>query len=119
MTKIYKRNTLVSGVKPKKKDEKKRIRNIGINFRVTPEEKRLLDERIKLAGLHKNEFFIQSCLKQKVVTYGNVKTFDVIKQKLVVIDEHLTRITKSEELDLEVLEALRMILEMLEGLEKE
>lgn len=58
-------------------------------------------------------------MHQKVITFGNVKTFDAIKKKLIVIDEQLQAVGKSEELDLEILESLRMILEMLAGLERE
>lgn len=119
MAKIYRRDTLVSGVCPKKKNEKNRKRNTIVNFRVTTMEKKLLDERIALSGLTRAEFFIQSCLYQKVVTFGNVKTFDAIKKKLAVIDTHLQAISKSEELDMEVLESLRMILEMFDGLERD
>lgn len=36
-----------------------------------------------------------------------------------MIDEHLQAVEKSEELDLEILESLRMILEMFAGLERE
>lgn len=119
MAKIYRRNNLVSGVTPKKKNEKNRKRSVIVNFRVTPEEKQLIDERIALSGLPRAEFFIQSCMYQKVITFGNVKTFDGIKKKLVAIDEHLQAVEKSEEMDLEILETLRMILEMLAGLERE
>lgn len=119
MAKIYRRDTLVSGVSPKKKNEKNRKRNTIVNFRVTPEEKQLLDDRIALSGLARADFFIQSCLHQKVVTFGNVKTFDVIRKKLVVVNKHLQEVSKSEELDLEVLESLRMILELFDGLERE
>jgi hypothetical protein len=118
MAKIYRRDTLISGVRPKKKDEKKRKRNTIVNFRVSPEEKQLLENRIALSGLSKADFFIQSCLHQKVVTYGNVKTFGEIKRWLKVIDRHLQEIEKAEELDVEVLESLRTILEMLNGLER-
>ena len=119
MAKIYRRDNLVSGVTPKKKNEKTRKRSVIVNFRVTPEEKQLIDERIALSGLPRAEFFIQSCMYQKVITFGNVKTFDGIKKKLVAIDEHLQAVEKSEEMDLEILESLRMILEMLTGLERE
>lgn len=118
MAKIYRRENLVSGVTPKKKNEKNRKRSVIVNFRVTPEEKQLIDERIVLSGLPRAEFFIQSCMYQKVITFGNVKTFDGIKKKLLVIDEHLQAVEKSEELDLEILESLRMILEMFAGLER-
>ena len=119
MAKIYRRENLVSGVTPKKKNEKNRKRSVIVNFRVTPEEKQLIDERIALSGLPRAEFFIQSCMQQKVITFGNVKTFDAIRKKLLVIDEHLQVVEKSEELDLEILESLRMILEMFAGLERE
>ena len=119
MAKIYRRDTLVSGVKPKKKNEKNRKRNTIVNFRVTSEEKRLLDDRIALSGLPRGEFFINSCLHQKIHTVGNVKTFGEMRKKMMVINQHLQTITKSDELDLEILESLRMILEMLEGLERE
>ena len=119
MAKIYRRDNLVSGVTPKKKNEKNRKRSVIVNFRVTPEEKQLIDERIALSGLPRAEFFIQSCMYQKVITFGNVKTFDWMKKKLLVIDEHLQAVEKSEEMDLEILESLRMILEMLTGLERE
>ena len=119
MAKIYRRDNLVSGVTPKKKNEKNRKRNVIVNFRVTPEEKQFIDERIALSGLPRAEFFIQSCMYQKVITFGNVKTFDAIRKKLLVIDEHLQAVEKSEELDLKMLESLRMILEMFAGLERE
>ena len=119
MAKIYRRDNLALGVVPKKMNEKNRKRSVIMNFRVTPEEKQFIDERIALSGLPRAEYFIQSCMQQKVITFGNVKTFDAIKKKLLVIDEHLQAVGKSEELDLEILESLWMILEMLAGLERE
>jgi len=119
MAKIYRRNNLISGVRPKKRNEKNRKRSVIVNFRVTPEEKRLIDERIVLSGLARAEFFINSCMHQKIVTFGNVRTFDEMKKKLAGIDRHLQQIEKSEELDIEVLESLRMILEMFDGLGRE
>lgn len=119
MAKIYRRDNLVSGVRPKKKNEKNRKRSVIMNFRVTPEEKQLIDERITLSGLARAEFFINSCMHQKIVTFGNVRTFGEMKRKLAGIDRHLQQIEKSEELDIEVLESLRMVLEMLDGLERE
>ena len=119
MTKIFKRDTLISGVSPKMKDEKKRKRSVIVNFRVTPEEKKLLDNRIEISGMQRQDYFIKSCLYQKIITYGNIRTFDVMRKKVVEINKHLNLISKSEELDLEILESLRMILEMLYGLVEE
>ena len=57
MAKIYRRDNLVSGVTPKKKNEKNRKRSVIVNFRVTPEEKQLIDERI---AARKNKDFARA-----------------------------------------------------------
>ena len=50
MAKIYRRDNLVSGVTPKKKNEKNRKRSVIVNYRVTPEEKQIIDERIAIVS---------------------------------------------------------------------
>lgn len=116
MTKIYRRNSLVEGIEAKKKGDKKRKRSIIVNFRMSPEEKQLLDDRIELSGMQRQAYFIESCLHQQVITYGNIKSFDAIRKKISLIDHHLQALTKVDELDHEVLESLRMVLEMLDSL---
>lgn len=118
MAQIFRRATLISGVATKKKD-KNRKRNIILNFRVSEKEKHLIEKRIELSGMAKADFLIKSCLHQRIVTYGNVKTFGAIKNQIAVIDKHLMAVQKADELDLEVLESLRAILDILSGLEKE
>ena len=99
----------------KKKDENRK-RNVIMNFRVSPEEKERSEERIALSGLMKSEYFINSCLDNKVIAYGNVRTFEKIKQSLIDIEEHLSRIERTDELDPVVMEQLLMILELYQGL---
>ena len=84
MGKIYRRETLKTSTTPKKNDEKRRKRNVIMNFRVSPEEKERIEERIALSGLMKSEYFISSCLENKVIAYGNVRTFEKIKQSLML-----------------------------------
>ena len=111
---IFRRATLISGTKaaPKKKNRK---RNRCINFHVSEEEHRQIENRIELSGLSKSEFFINSCLHQKITVLGNVKTFDAIKDKMKIIDGHLCGISRAEELDEEVLMSLKTILELLDS----
>ena len=114
MAKIYRRSTLIAGTE-KKKNEKRRVRNVIMNFRVSPEEKEMIEKRIRLSGLAKGDFFIQSCSRQKIVTTGNIKTFDAIRESMKQIDEHLLNVQSAEELDEAVLVELRTILEMLDS----
>lgn len=115
MAKIYKRTTLISGIK-KKKDEKKRKRNIIMNFRVSPDEKQMIEERVKLSGMAKGEYFIQSCMHQKISVLGNIRTFDAIKESVSTLDRKLMGLQSVEELDEVILESLRMVLELLDGI---
>ena len=115
MAKIYRRTTLISGAK-KKKDEKKRKRNIIMNFRVSPEEKQMIEERVRLSGMAKGEYFIQSCMHQKISVLGNVRTFDAIKESVSKLDRKLMELQSVEELDEVTLESLRMVLELLDGI---
>ena len=115
MAKIYRRTTLISGTK-KKKDEKKRKRNIIMNFRVSPEEKQMIEERVKLSGMAKGEYFIQSCMYQKISVLGNIRTFDAIKESVSKLDRKLMELQSVEELDEVTLESLRMVLELLDGI---
>lgn len=116
MAKIYRRSNMVSGVTPKKKDKIARKRNVIMNFRVSEQEKVLINQRIALSGLSKSDYFINSCINNKIMVSGNVKTFNVIKDAMMTIDRHLCQLSKTEELDEEVLQQLRMVLEILDGM---
>ena len=115
MDKIYRRPTQSNGTPKKKKDEKARKRNVIMNFRVSPQEKELIEKRIALSGLSKSEFFIQSCMYQKILVKGNVRTYDEMRKQLAVIKEHLSKVENTEDLELDVMESLRMIAEILDS----
>ena len=115
MDKIYRRPTQSNGTPKKKKDEKARKRNVIMNFRVSPQEKELIEKRIALSGLSKSGFFIQSCMYQKILVKGNVRTYDEMRKQLAVIKEHLSKVESTEDLKLDVMESLRMIAEILDS----
>lgn len=114
MSKIYRRETLPP-VGVTKEKVKTRKRNVILNFRTTPDERALIEKRIELSGLPKQDFFIASCLHQPINVIGNVKTFDAIRKEMKLIDEHLRNIEVPEDLELEKLESLRAILEILDS----
>ena len=118
MDKIYRRASQSNGKPKKKKNEKNRVRNTIMNFRVSPMEKKLIENRIALSGLPKAEYFIESCLYQKILVKGNIKTYDKMKAEIEkimdVIDED-----GFENMDLETRESLRTILEILKFVYRE
>lgn len=95
--------------KPVKKPAGRR-RTIIVNFRVSPEEKAVIDARIYLSGLTRSDFFIQSCTQQTLTVYGNVKTFRRMQEAL---DQAMSRTDPSPERE----EKLRMMGQIFVGLE--
>lgn len=116
--KIYRRPTQAKGKRKSrsKKNEKNRVRNIIMNFRVSPTEKELIETRIKLTGMLKSKFFIQSCLYQTILIKGNIKTFTEIKKQMEQISKQINKNPNLEELEPEQVESLRIILEILNTL---
>ena len=115
MSRIYKRDNLIKGVTGKKQDEHARKKNIILNNRVTPEDRDIIYKRIELSGLTIQDYITQCCKYGKVTAIGNIKSFDAIRREMKVIDEHLCQIKRADELDLQVLESLRAIVEILNG----
>ena len=112
---MFKRDNMPKAQSKDKKYIKTCPRNKIMNFYVTEEEKEKIEIRMKLSGLTKQEFYVQSMMNQKVVCIGNVKTFDEMKKQLLVIEEHLKNVKEVDDLDENILENLRMILELFHG----
>lgn len=116
MDKIYRRETQVRDTPKKKKNEKNRRRYVIQNFRVTPNEKKLIEKRIQMSGLSMSEFFIQSCLYQKILVKGNVKTFAAIRNEIKDLQTAIRDETLSEVITDERREALITIAEVLNSI---
>ena len=116
MDKIYRRESQVRDTPKKKKNEKNRRRYVIQNFRVTPNEKKLIEKRIKMSGLSMSEFFIQSCLYQKILVKGNVKTFAAIRNEIKDLQTAIRDETLSEVITDERREALITIAEVLNSI---
>ena len=80
--KIYRRTTQPSPILKSDAGKKARKRNVILNFRVTEQEKGLIEKRIELSGLKKSDYFIESCLYQKILVKGNIRRcFERIRRR--------------------------------------
>ncbi|MCR5339604.1 MAG: hypothetical protein K6E75_13715 [Lachnospiraceae bacterium] len=114
MDKIYRRPTQLSNTPKKKKDERSRKRNTCLNFRMTQTERELIEARIAVTGLEKADFFIESCLYQKILVKGNIKSFTQIKNQMAQIAEAINKNPNLEELEPAQAEILKTILEIID-----
>ena len=104
----------------KVKDEKNRWRNKTIAFRLSPEENEELEKRYRLLGYRtKQDYLIDSVLKNKVIAMGNMQMIYQFKRSLEEILSELQRIDKSEEMGEELMTPIRTMLEIMEAIKNQ
>ena len=98
----------------KRNYERKRCKYV--NFRVTPEESKMLDKYVELSGLKKQEYLTSKILNNDVVVTGNPRVFKALKKNMDDILIELKRINKNSEINEEFLELIRYVEELCERL---
>lgn len=98
----------------------RRKRSLIVNFRVTPEERELIEARIKLTGLSKSEYFIKTFLCQEInITVGKYQSdrfsleFKRLREAIEKID--LTKIDENQDLLMECNALLTELKPLVEG----
>jgi len=119
MGKIYGKVEAKRRKRRKKVDEHRRHRDIFLNFRMTQKEKDLIEARIATTGMAKATFFIESCLYQKILVKGNIKSFTAIRETLRDLSEKIDKNPDLTALEPTDAERLKTILEMMCYLFKE
>lgn len=119
MGKIYGKVEVKRRKRRKKVDEHRRHRDIFLNFRMTQKEKDLIEARIATTGMAKATFFIESCLYQKILVKGNIKSFTAIRETLRDLSEKIDKNPDLTALEPTEAERLKTILEMMCYLFKE
>lgn len=74
---------MVKKMVKKNLDQKGRLRNKIISFRMSKEEAELLDRRVLMSGLTKQDFIVNSLLGKEIAVYGNSYVFRSLQ------DEHI------------------------------
>ncbi|MCF0128036.1 MAG: hypothetical protein HUJ70_05670 [Pseudobutyrivibrio sp.] len=100
-------------------DQKGRFRSKIVAFRVSPEEDELLEKQVHLSGLTKQDFIIKKLQNREVVVQGNPKVYKALKEELKEVMERLIRINDGESVDGDLLETIRLITTVMEGMNKD
>lgn len=93
-------------------DTKGRLRNKIISFRVSPEESELLDTKVKLSGLTKQDYIIKKLTDSTLVVKPNPRVYKALKEQL----EDVLSVLKEKESTDELLETIRLIATTLDGI---
>ena len=88
-------------------------------FRLSPEEADLLDTYVKLSGLTKQDYITRRLLEQEIVVQGNPRVFKALRNQMAEILTQLQRIEVGAALDDELLEVIRFLLKIMEGMKED
>ena len=100
----------------KRRDERNRWRNKTVAFRVSPEEDALLESFVRLSGLTKQDYIARRLLAREVVVQGNPRVYKALREQLERVLEELRRIESGAGVDADLLAAIRMIAQILDGM---
>lgn len=74
---------MVKKMSKKNLDQKGRLRNKIISFRMSKEEAELLNRRVLMSGLTKQDFIVNSLLGKEIAVYGNPYVFRSLQDELI------------------------------------
>lgn len=103
----------------KNKDNKNRWRNKTVAFRVSPEEDQQIEAYVAMSGLTKQEYITRRLMHRDVVVQGNPRVYKALRGQLAAVLEELKRIEAGRKVDGELLELIRMIAVILDGMKEE
>lgn len=99
-------------------DRHNRWRSKTVAFRMSPEENAQLDTAVRMCGLTKQDYIIQKLLNHDVVVKGNARIFKALRSLLGEVLTELKRIEAGTGINLELMEIIRMMTDILSGMEK-
>lgn len=93
-------------------DQQGRWRNKVVAFRMSPEEDEVLEAKVKLSGLTKQEYIIRRLTDREITVVGNPRVYKALR-------DQLQRLAVGEEVPPDLLETLQMVALTLNGLKEE
>lgn len=90
-------------------DSKGRFRGKIISFRMSPEENELLNTKVKLSGLTKQDYIISKVTNHEVIVQPNTRVYKALKDKLGEVLAELKRIENGGNIDGDLIDLIRLI----------
>lgn len=103
----------------KKSRESNRLRNKTVAFRLTPEEKELLDNLVESSGLLKQDYIIQALISHSVTYIGSPKMVRGLNEKIDALLAELKKLGRNGQIREEQLIYLEKIMELIYTIKNE
>lgn len=100
-------------------DKKGRWRNRTVAFRVSEEEAKMINRMVALSGLTKQAYILKKLMDWEVTVQGNPRVFKALKNQMKMIYGELVRLETYSDDNEELLQTIRMVAEILNGMKEE
>ena len=100
-------------------DRHNRWRNKTVAFRVSPEEDREIETAVRLSGLTKQDYITRRLMCREVVVQGNPRVYKALRNEFAAVLAELQRIEAGGSVDGELLDAIRLIAAIMDGMRED
>lgn len=97
-------------------DQHKRWRSVTVGFRMSPEESEMLNRKVALSGMSKQDYITHRLLGWEVTVRPNSRIYKALSNEMERIHAELLRITEGNEVDPELRETIHMVAELMNGM---
>ena len=99
-------------------DRQGRWRNKTVAFRVSPEEGAVIDAKVRMSGLTKQDYIIRRLQERTITVSGNPRVYKALKNQMADILTELKRIQAGDPLDEDLKEIIRVMVLTLDGMKE-
>ena len=99
-------------------DKHGRWRNKTVAFRVSPEEGVIIDAKVKMSGLTKQDYIIRRLQEREVVVMGNPRVYKALKEQMADILTELRRIQAGDCINDDLMEIIRAMILIMDGMKE-
>ena len=97
-------------------DRHNRWRNKTVAFRVSPEEDEQIETAVRLSGLTKQDYITRRLMCREVVVQGNTRVYKALRNEFAAVLAELQRIEVGGGVDGELLDTIRLIATIMDGM---
>ena len=100
-------------------DRHNRWRNKAVAFRVSPEEDAQIETAVRLSGLTKQDYITRRLLCREVVVQGNPRVYKALRNEFSAVLAELQRIEAGGGVDGELLDTIKLIAAIMDGMRED
>lgn len=88
-------------------------------FRVSPEEDEQIETAVRLSGLTKQDYITRRLMCREVVVQGNPRVYKALRNEFSAVLVELQRIEAGGGVDGELLDTIRLIVAIMDGMRED